>query len=66
MFGFGKQENDYHLLYIEKGDAISYDDGNIHHGGHDVIGFDLQGNPIVDCDGHTIVVPIEQVERVYK
>ncbi len=52
---------------VQVGDIISFQDADnpaLGHG-HDVIGFDEKGNPLVECDGETLTVKPEQIEHVF-
>lgn len=52
---------------LKVGDWINFQDANdpaLGHGGHDIIGFDQDGNPQVECAGKTLTVKPEQIRAV--
>lgn len=53
---------------VEVGDFIEYQDADNPRLGHahDVVGFDKDGNPLIQCAGETEHVAPSQIRKVYR
>lgn len=54
---------------IQVGDCLNFRDADNpakEHGGHEVTGFDEDGNPQVCCQGEILSVKPEQIEKVWR